>query len=152
MTIDVGVDVSDLRVAVESVWNDTLGLIVDVAPPSFGPRPAGNLLAWVEIGGAFEGVLTVQTADAFVGRAAAVMFGTEPGAVTREEMHDALGELANMLGGMLKPQLPGPSSLSLPSVADGDAAMPGFPNASVLVRVELTCIGEPVHVVLLARR
>jgi chemotaxis protein CheX len=152
VTIHVGVDSSALRVAVESVWNDTLGLIVDVAPPTFGPRPSGNLMGWVQIVGGFEGAVIVQTTDAFMRQAAGIMFGREATAITREDMLDALGELANMVGGMLKAQLPGPSFLSLPTVADGDGSSLSFPHAGVLGRVELTCVGDPVNVSLIARR
>jgi chemotaxis protein CheX len=145
-------DATALRDAVEYVWNDTLGLIVDVAPPTFGPRPTGNLMGWVQILGAFEGAVTVQTTEAFMRQAAGVMFGKEPGSIARDEMLDALGELANMVGGVLKAQLPAPSMLSLPTVADGDSYSLSFPNAGVLGRVELTCIGDPVNVALIARR
>jgi chemotaxis protein CheX len=152
VTIDVALDASALRDAVESVWNDTLGLIVDVAPPTFGPRPSANLLGWVQIHGEFEGAVTLQTTEAFMRQAASVMFGVEPAAVTREELLDALGELANMVGGVLKAQLPAPSSLSLPTVSEGDASGPSFPDAGVVGRVELTCIGDPVNVALVAQR
>jgi chemotaxis protein CheX len=150
VTVDVALDAA-LRDAVESVWNDTLGLIVDVAPPTFGPRPIGNLMGWVQIVGEFEGGVTLQTTEAFMRQAASVMFGVEPAAVTREELLDALGELVNMVGGVLKAQLPAPSSLSLPTVTDGESSSPGFPHAGVVRRVELTCIGDPVNVALIAR-
>jgi len=152
VSIDVAVDAAALRDAVESVWNDTLGLFVDVAPPTFGPRPNGNLTGWVQILGEFEGAVTLQTTEAFMRQAAGVMFGAEPAAVSREELLDALGELANMVGGVLKAQLPGPSRLSLPTVADGDSDALSLPNAGVVGRVELTCIGDPVNVTLIARR
>jgi chemotaxis protein CheX len=145
-------DATALRDAVESVWNDTLGLIVDIAPPTFGPRPTGNLMGWVQILGEFEGAVTVQTTEAFMRQAAGVMFGKELATVTREDMLDALGELANMVGGVLKAQLPAPSLLSLPTVADGDSYSLSFPNAGVLSRIELMCIGDPVNVALIARR
>jgi chemotaxis protein CheX len=151
VTIDVALDATALRDAVESVWNDTLGLIVDVAPSTFGPRPSGNLVAWVQFSGEFEGAVTLQTTEAFMRQAASVMFGVEPAAVTREELLDALGELANMVGGVLKAQLPAPSFLSLPTVTDGDPSGVSFPRAGVVERVELTCIGDPVDVALVAR-
>jgi chemotaxis protein CheX len=152
VTVDVRVGSTALRDAVESVWNDTLGLIVDVAPPTFGPRPTGNLMGWVQILGEFEGAVTLQTTEAFMRQAAGVMFAKEAGAVSREELLDALGELANMVGGVLKAQLPGPSLLSLPTVADGESYSLSFPSAGVLGRVELTCVGDPVDVALIARR
>ena len=151
-TLDIAVDANALRDAVECVWNDTLGLIVDVAPPTFGPRPTGNLMGWVQILGEFEGAVTIQTTEAFMRQAAGVMFGKDAPAVTRDELLDALGELANMVGGVLKAQLPGPSLLSLPTVAEGDSYSLSFPNAGVLGRVELTCAGDPVNVALIARR
>jgi chemotaxis protein CheX len=145
-------DEASLLSAVESVWNDTLGLIVELALPTFGPRPGGNLMGWVQLLGEFEGAVTVQTTDAFMRQAAASMFGCDATSITREEMLDALGELANMVGGTVKSLLPGPTMLSLPTVAEGDSSSLSFPHAGIICRVELTCFGDPVDVALVARR
>jgi chemotaxis protein CheX len=150
VTTSVSMDQGSLLEAVESVWNDTLGLIVEVSPPTFGPRPAGNLTGWVQIHGEFDGAVTVQTTDAFMRQAAAVMFGSDPASVTREEILDALGELANMVGGTLKSLLPGPSRLTLPTVVEGDPSS-SWPTGTIVSRIELTCIGDPIAVALSTR-
>ncbi len=135
-----------------SVWNDMLSLIVEPAPPSFGPARNGSLIGCVQILGGWEGVLTLQTSPRFARLAAAVMFDIEPAAVAPDEIMDTLGELTNMLGGTAKALLPGPSMLSLPTVAEGDSYSMTFPGAEIVARVDASCAGEPLVVALLTRR
>jgi hypothetical protein len=57
------------------------------------------------------------------------MTQSDPQTMGREESFDAVGELANMIAGNLKPLLPGARTLSMPKVSDqGVAPMPAnFP-------------------------
>jgi chemotaxis protein CheX len=84
----------------------------------------------VQISGAWDGAVAVQCGEPLVRRAAVLMFGMPPEAVTSAEMQDALGELANMVGGNFKALLPEPSHLSLPVTVEGDDFRLRLPNAS----------------------
>ena len=77
-------------------------------------------------------------------RAARAMFGCGDDEVGDAELADAFGELANQVGGSVKGLLPGPSTLSLPTVAlaGGDPAAPTGD-----VRLDASCDGHPVTVV-----
>jgi len=75
--------------------------------------------------------------------AAAALFSMSPAEVTHVEVVDALGELANMVGGNVKSMLPGPSTLSLPAVVQGQVAVPG---AQVVREVALAWRGETLLV------
>jgi chemotaxis protein CheX len=61
------------------------------------------------------------------------------------DVADAVGELANMIGGNIKSLLPGPSALTLPLVRLGGSAL-HLPSSTESVRLELTWQGEPVRV------
>jgi chemotaxis protein CheX len=107
----------DLQRIVTDVWQQVLGLEAAEAPP-----PTGDdawLTACIQITGAWRGAVII-TAPPAVARAAAVaMFQLAPTAIGDDEARDALGELANMVGGHVKALLPGPSQLALPVVTPG---------------------------------
>ena len=74
----------------------------------------------VQITGAWEGAVRVDCCAELAGRAAAAFFGVEASEVSLEQVRDAIGELANMSAGSIKPLLPRPCHTALPSVVDGD--------------------------------
>jgi chemotaxis protein CheX len=65
-----------------------------------------------------------------------------------EEIRDALGELTNVIGGNVKALFPGPSALSLPTVAVGSDYDLGVIDASATRTVSFTCDGQPLVVTL----
>ena len=58
----------------------------------------------------------------------AVFFGTEPHHADPAEINDAIGEVANMIGGNVKALMPAPSQLSLPTVTTGIDYVVTFPG------------------------
>ncbi len=109
--------------AAGQVWELLLGLPLEAAPglPAGDPAPdAGgpHVRAVIGLQGAWSGAIALQCSSAYAEQAAVAMFMTEPGTLCPDDVADALGELTNVLGGNLKTLLPGPSTLSVPSVAD----------------------------------
>lgn len=86
----------------------------------------GVLTGWVTIGGAFEGAVLLRCERPLAGRIAAAMLELDEKDVSDDDVLDAFGELANVVGGNLKALLPGPSTLSIPSVEPGADEPPGF--------------------------
>jgi len=76
----------------------------------------------------------------------------DPADTTPEEVTDALGELANMIGGNVKALLPEPCRISLPAVADGMDYRLSVPGARPVTAVTWSCESEPLMVRLLERR
>jgi chemotaxis protein CheX len=62
------------------------------------------------------------------------------------DIADAVGELANIVGGNVKSLLPPPTTLSLPVVAWGGAALLVWPDVERSIRAELSWCGEPLTV------
>ena len=149
MTTVLAPEVTDVQAVVEEVWRSFL----DEAEPLL-PRvvPAGTPFdgapAWsagVSVSGGWEGTVTVEVAQdvahELTRRLLAIDDADEVG---DEDVADAVGELVNMVGGNIKSLMPGPSVLTLPSVAAGRAA---FASDSVeLSRLDALWRGQPVRV------
>ena len=78
----------------------------------------------VQISGAWNGAVLLRCSGALASLASARMFGLDDGEASPEQVHDALGELANILGGCVKTLLPEPCFLSLPSITGGEDHRP----------------------------
>ena len=116
--------------------------------PAVGSR---TFTGCVQITGAWEGAVTVHCSVGLAKVLTAAMFMVDPQDTTLEEVTDALGELANMVGGNVKALLPEPCRISLPAVADGMDYRLSVPGARPVTAVTWTCAGEPLMVRLLER-
>ena len=130
----------------ESVFQATLGFSIAPGPP-FQALPAG-LSGTVEISGAFEGSVVIESTAVFARMGAAIMFNRDEDQIAPEEMADTLGELANMIAGNLKALVGGGCTLSLPLVFESSPSGAADLRA-VKCTLSLTSAGEPVRVQLL---
>ncbi len=88
------------------------------ARSSLPPDDEGVVLGRIAIDGPTSGVVSVALPALAARDAAARMFDMEPAAVAPEDVHDATGEITNMIGGNVKAMLAGEHRLGLPSVTD----------------------------------
>jgi chemotaxis protein CheX len=115
-------DVGTVLSIADEVWPSLVGdgeafLPVPVAPP------ADVVSAWVTISGPWTGAVVLTCAPATAEALAEnVLMTRPPTVVDDEDVADALGELANVLGGNIKSVLPGPSALGLPQIGSAPAA------------------------------
>ncbi|MCW2532227.1 MAG: hypothetical protein JWP62_1797, partial [Blastococcus sp.] len=72
----------------------------------------------------------------------ALLGDASPEILDHEDVADAFGEIANVVGGNVKAALPGPSGLSLPEVGDA----PAVRNPADLCRVDVLWRGEPLSI------
>jgi hypothetical protein len=98
----------------EDVWTSLVG-DGEVLVPLPVPEPAVTVSAWVQITGPWCGAVVVtcdeETARALTG---CLLRARPPAVIEAEDVEDALGELANVLGGNVKSLLPELSFLGLP--------------------------------------
>jgi chemotaxis protein CheX len=115
----------------------------EVLVPLRAPMPADALSSWVEIVGPWTGsvVLTCGRATALA-LTRALLREHAPEVLEEEDVDDALGELANVVGGNIKAVLPGPSVLGLPGT--GSTPPPG--READTRRVDVLWRGEPLTV------
>ena len=109
-------EAATVQAIADEVW---LSLVGDgeVFVPVPAPRPAEAVSAWVQISGPWNGAVVLTCAPATAeALTESVLRARPPATVDDEDVADALGELANVLGGNIKSVLPGPSSLGLPQI------------------------------------
>ena len=139
----------DVRAVTDEVWasllGDTAPLVDRLVPVGTPFDTVGAWSAAVTVSGGWQGIVTVELTSYVAGALTTTMLDLPPDAdVADGDVADAVGELVNMLGGNVKSLMPGPSVLSLPSVAAGRAAFAS--DAHEVARVEATWDGEPVRV------
>lgn len=114
------------------------------------PSPADGTIdvaAAVSVTGAWRGHVVVECSSAASRHAAAALLGVPDGEVTEDDVADALGELANIIGGNVKALLPEPSALSLPYVVN--AAGAHWPSVIEVCRLDGLWRDEPVTIAVL---
>ncbi|GAA0742810.1 chemotaxis protein CheX [Dactylosporangium roseum] len=139
----------DLQVIAEQVWSSYLDL--DGASPLV-PTPAekhvADVTASVSVTGAWRGHVLVSCSDAAARNVAAALLGIEFDEVTEEDVADALGELANIIGGNVKSLLPEPCALSLPHV-HVEGASGRYPAVTEVCHLDGNWMDEAVTVTVL---
>jgi len=129
---------------VQTIWTSILNLPIEVLPPEaeFEPVPGRSFTACVQMTGDFEGATLLYCSSRLALELTSIMFEEKPEDLSIEDLHDALGELTNMIAGNIKPLLPGHSRLSLPSVVDGSEYQLKVPGSRQLQNLKFRCLGE----------
>jgi CheY-specific phosphatase CheX len=134
-----------------TIWQSLLGMDVEgLGEPPPSQQPANDVvMGCIQITGAWTGALVLQCPWSFAEKMAkiALSLGTET--VSREETHDVIGELTNTAGGNIKALLPGPSTLSLPTVVGGDDYSMRVPGTTPITRLSFKCGDESFTLTLL---
>lgn len=130
----------DLRLLGEDVLTAFLLQDGPGGPPD-DTAPDGRLRASVTVSGEWSGWITLEVSRAAARDLTRRMLQVDD--VTDADVHDAVGELVNVLGGNVKSLLVEGSVLGLPEVTDGEQP------ADTLVEIcqtELWWADHPVHV------
>lgn len=139
--------VDDLRSIAEQVWSSYLDIDGQSPLVAVGDRePATGVSASVSVSGAWDGHVVLSCSSTASRNAAAALLGVDVDEVTLDDVSDALGELANIIGGNVKSLLPAPSSLSLPLVVVDETASARYPAVTELCRIAGSWLDESVTV------
>jgi chemotaxis protein CheX len=132
------------------IWTTAVGLPSTDVPAAAG-EVAGTVMhtGQVQLTGGWSGAVLIELSDALAGTAAGQMFGLTPDELSPDDVADAVGELANMLGGNVKAHLGASCDLSLPSVTVGDGYRVSVSRSKVVCELRRRCGGETVVVRLL---
>jgi CheY-specific phosphatase CheX len=104
-----------------------------------------TLTAIVEIHGDFNGSVSVRCRRTSAQRIAAVMFDAPEGDLSRDDIIDALGEVANMAAGAVKGMLDGESTLGMPTVGEGIDYVMVVPHTSEILGVDYAVADDLVR-------
>jgi chemotaxis protein CheX len=144
-------DEATLHELTETVWGTVLAMPV-VRSTHASDRPEGGVVASrIQISGRWEGMVGLYLSRALAQRIAGIMFDVEPGVLDPVEIQDAVGEIANVIGGNLKALLPSPCVLSLPLVDAGEDGVLDVPGGERVAALDYLCEGEPFYVWVVAR-
>src|SRR3954470_23469432 len=113
---------------VESIAGEAWVALVgedEVLVPLPGELPAETVSAWVDVVGPWTGSVVLTTGRQTAADLSRALLGqAAPELLDHEDVADAFGEIANVVGGNVKAALPGPSTLGLPQVGEA----PGVRN------------------------
>lgn len=134
----------------ETVWGTITGVSLSPINSTLPLDDAGHVLAGcIRIGGEWNGAVVMYCTQNLAKLAAHAMLGVETEKASKDDLRDAFGELINMTGGNIKSLLPGPSTLSLPVVADGNELTLRIPKSKTLLTVCFETNGERLNVTLM---
>ncbi|HEU5474238.1 MAG TPA: chemotaxis protein CheX [Actinophytocola sp.] len=150
MSVEVLPTAVDLDGIAEQVWVAFLDGGNELVIHSGQSDDTSELSASVGIVGAYEGHVVVSCSQEASRDVASALFAMPSEEVTDDEIGDALGELANVLGGNVKSMLPAPSTMSLPTVAGTKQQQ--WPGTTEVCRTMVTWRGNPFNVTLLVSR
>ena len=143
------IESNDVQRIAQEIWGGMLQIDLNPLPES--ATSAGGIGACVQITGAWEGAVRVDCSRSLAQLATARFLGLAPEEVAIEQIRDAMGELANMSAGSVKPLLPSPCQLSLPSVADGTDYNFTVPHGMVMLISAFAHDGEGMKITILKR-
>lgn len=141
---------AELHEIAAEVWSSFLDDSLIEALPGAGPAGEDRVIGWVSISGDWCGHLYVTTSAAGAREIAATMFQLEAELIGPSEIADAIGEIANMVGGSVKGMVGADAVLSLPQVVLNTGALLS-PDAHQRVGVSARWHGEPVEFALWER-
>jgi chemotaxis protein CheX len=136
------IDDATIQSIAEDAWISLVGE-EEVLVPLPGELPADTLSSWVDVVGPWTGSVVLTTGRRTAEELTRALLRESASAVLDEEdVIDAFGEIANVVGGSVKAALPGQSALSLPSVGTA----PDIRNAADVCRVDLLWRGEAITI------
>ena len=115
----------------------------EVLVPVPGDLPADVLSAWVDVVGPWTGSVVLTTGYQTAAELTrALLREAAPELLDHEDVADAFGEIANVVGGNVKAALPGPSTLGLPQVGSA----PAVRDPGDVRRIDVVWRGQPLVV------
>jgi chemotaxis protein CheX len=93
-----------------------------------GPSSEHSYACTISLNGDWKGGVVLLFQDKLAKAAAQHIFGIDDDEVAGEDIRDAVGELTNQVGGLVKSKLAPQSLLSLPTIAEGMNLMVDIPN------------------------
>jgi hypothetical protein len=136
------IDEATVQSIAEDAWFALVGED-ELLIPLPGELPGDVISSWVDMTGPWTGTVVLTTGRQTAAELTRALLGeTAPELLDHEDVADAVGELANVVGGNVKAVLPTPSVLSLPKVGDA----PAVRNPDDVCRVDVLWRGQPLTI------
>jgi hypothetical protein len=134
---------SSLRSLADDMWGTLLPHVPEAADDV--DFPYLTIASHIELIGAWHGCCQVETSVDGAAAIAGAMLGLPFADVSLPDLQDALGEVANILGGSVKSCVDGHTALSLPVIGQPARRLR---DVDALVRVCATWEGHPIVITL----
>ncbi|MGK2959429.1 MAG: chemotaxis protein CheX [Acidimicrobiales bacterium] len=142
----------DIVQIVTDIWTSMLGIDAEFAGAGGELKSEERVLAAsVQINGDWQGVITVICSEHLARQFAGTMLDMDPVKIDRAEVHDAIGELANITGGNLKSLVDGFGQLSLPVVTEGLELAFSIPGSKVVSNLAFHSGDETFSILIVAK-
>ncbi|TFV71302.1 chemotaxis protein CheX [Blastococcus sp. CT_GayMR19] len=136
------IDEATVQSIAEDAWTALVGED-EILLPIPGELTGDIVSSWVDVVGPWTGTVVLTTGrETAAGLTRALLGDHAPDELEDEDIADAFGEIANVVGGNVKAALPGPSALSLPDVGDA----PAVRNPADVCRLDVLWRGEPLSI------
>jgi hypothetical protein len=136
------IDGPTIQSIAEDAWTALVGEDEFLLPVP-GELPADVVSSWVDVVGPWTGSVVLTTGrETAAGLTRALLRDQAPSELEDDDVIDAFGEIANVVGGNVKAALPGPSALGLPDVGDA----PAVRNPADVCRIDVLWRGEPLSI------
>jgi chemotaxis protein CheX len=136
------IDDTTVQAIAEEAWTALVGED-EILLPMPGELPADRLSSWVDVVGPWTGSVVLTTGRQTAADLSRALLGSAaPELLDHEDVADAFGEIANVVGGNVKAALPGPSALGLPEVGE----CPAVRNPDDVLRVDVLWRGQPLSI------
>jgi chemotaxis protein CheX len=135
-------DAATVQEIADQAWAALIGE-EEVLVPLPGELPPATVSSWVDVVGPWTGTVVLTCgSDTAEELARALLREHAPAELDAEDVADAMGELANVVGGNVKAVLPGPSVLGLPEVGTA----PHVASPADTCRVDALWRGRPLTI------
>ena len=144
----MGISAEEIFRITQQVWSPMLGFSLMMKPDRpRGERPPGRaVIGSILLEGDWKGGVTLDFQNELACMAAAHIFGMDTDEVESEDIHDAVGELANQVGGLIKGKLAPKSLLSLPTITEGIDLSVDIPHCKPIGSATLESEGVPLRI------
>ena len=140
-TLRIGPD--EVARMANDLFNAMLGMPFNPEPQDSSGIAAPDVQASIRISGDWAAECHVLASDELATRIANGMFGSEAGELSEAEIHDAMGEVVNVIGGNAKGMIDLDCALSLPCVGRFIGDQP-----ESALKLEFDCAGLPLTIVI----
>jgi chemotaxis protein CheX len=128
------IDEDTVQSIAQEAWSALIG-DDEFLVPLPGGLPDDAVSSWVEVVGPWTGAVVLTCGRSTAEELSRCLLAEHaPPVLDAEDIQDALGELANVVGGNVKAVLPGPSVLGLPEVGSAPEAGPDVCRVDLLWR------------------
>jgi chemotaxis protein CheX len=118
---------------VDEIFSSMAGMELTPTPATFHPdKIHGCVMSSVQIVGDWQGAVRVDTDLELARQVCACFLGVDAAGLSPDDIRDAAGELANIIGGSVKTLLAPTGKLSLPTVVMGQNYEVSFLQGNVV--------------------